>query len=302
MSAGRGDAQSTAVGNRASSEPCRSGRDATRSAHRRFMVTRDAHHTDMPTISQAEADALLAQRSTLQQEFQAVMHAYRLASGAQRKTLKTRLQEVQRQLELVKPKLRAWGEQCHADDRAGIERSKRELVGRLLRWRDELRDRARNPKSPPAERHFADQAGRRLDDILGPLHEAPTVSADGTSIAPPSAPAKAVLPATDPVIAWKPMTARVKGVYGDFEVALTADQTRAYQMGDQLGAATAALGVTVAEYQEWLEWRGFVHCCARTKAGKTCRNLVLAAPTQSVQEWAERMRVGELCATHGGLR
>lgn len=246
-----------------------------------------------------EGEALVARRDAIAQRYQETMVAYQRANGEEKAALKERMQELQLELAQLKPQLRAWGEQCHEHDQGGVPQSKRELVGRLLRWRDELRDRVRNPKAPEAERHFADVAARRLDLILGPL-QVPPASSAAPKVVPPRAdppPAPAVPPA--PPIQWKPTTVTLNGAHCGVTVSLTAEETRDYQTGDPVAVVCRKLGVTVAEYEAWDASAGYVSCCARTRAGKRCKALVPNAGTTSLVDWVQRMRVGELCAVHG---
>jgi hypothetical protein len=80
---------------------------------------------------------------------------------------------------------------------------------------------------------------------------------------------------------------------------LTAQEIVAY-MEDPVSVQAACMGLTSAEYQEYLASQGSVFCCATTKGNKPCRNSIVGAtllpPAQWKKVWAEK----GYCAVHGG--
>ncbi|HZG69346.1 MAG TPA: hypothetical protein VEZ12_21615 [Herpetosiphonaceae bacterium] len=252
-------------------------------------------------MTEAEAADMMARRTAVQQQLNQVMSEYLKASGSAKEALKPRVHELQQELATFKPMLRAWGDQCHEADQAGVQRSKRELVGRLLQWRQELRDRSRNPKAPPAERHFADAAAKRLVHILGPLQKdaAPTSSSQQHDAAPRSDPqSKPDRHSQEATQSEAPgLVVPYKTVWGGSEITLTTEEAREYAR-DPMGTMCRKLGVTEAEFSAWQASAGHVSCSAMTVAGRRCKQLVKGSPTLSLREWVDRMKAGERCETH----
>ncbi len=65
---------------------------------------------------------------------------------------------------------------------------------------------------------------------------------------------------------------------------------------DQWAADT--MGVSKAQYLDWVETDGTPRCGATTKSGHRCRNLVSGGIQRSLREWL-RLE-GGYCAVHGG--
>ncbi|MBU9133659.1 hypothetical protein KTD17_11735 [Burkholderia multivorans] len=62
----------------------------------------------------------------------------------------------------------------------------------------------------------------------------------------------------------------------------------------------AAVGVSDAEYAEWVENNGAVQCIAKTRAGKRCRCFVPGAHYRNALAWKEANDAGGYCSVHGG--
>jgi hypothetical protein len=59
------------------------------------------------------------------------------------------------------------------------------------------------------------------------------------------------------------------------------------------------LGLTIAEYYEFVDRDGIAMCGATTKAGRPCRNHVTGHPWRLEADQWRALHRKELCATHG---
>lgn len=59
-------------------------------------------------------------------------------------------------------------------------------------------------------------------------------------------------------------------------------------------------GLTPDEYAEWIEEDGHVRCCAKTRAGRQCRNSASRKAIADPAEWKALRATGPYCPTHGG--
>ena len=58
-----------------------------------------------------------------------------------------------------------------------------------------------------------------------------------------------------------------------------------------------ALGVTKPEYEGWIDDQYTAYCAAKTKAGRSCRNMVRGGYQVSAKRWVELQ--GGYCVVHG---
>lgn len=107
-----------------------------------------------PIIEQLEREkqALLNQRTQLIQDSVQIMAD---GTAAEKRAVNASLSAIKHKLRNI-----AEAEEQEKGDIPGV--TKRELIGRLVSWRDRLADRIKNPKTPPGERLFSQQA---VDDI-----------------------------------------------------------------------------------------------------------------------------------------
>ncbi|MGP8474838.1 hypothetical protein [Burkholderia sp. PR2] len=64
-------------------------------------------------------------------------------------------------------------------------------------------------------------------------------------------------------------------------------------------APAAAVGVTDAEYAEWVENNGSIQCIAKTRAGKRCRCFVPGTHYRDALAWKAANDAGGYCSIHG---
>lgn len=60
------------------------------------------------------------------------------------------------------------------------------------------------------------------------------------------------------------------------------------------------VGLSKPDYTEWQASDGSVYCCARTKAGKRCRNVVSGGTWLEPAAWKALHEMKGYCAVHGG--
>ncbi len=88
--------------------------------------------------------------------------------------------------------------------------------------------------------------------------------------------------------------------WGRLYVDLKPNQARAY-LDDPTAALAARLGLTRAEFVEWLSSEGSVRCSGVTQKGTRCRSGVKGVSGQMrVAPWKAAKDRGGYCATHGG--
>jgi len=79
---------------------------------------------------------------------------------------------------------------------------------------------------------------------------------------------------------------------------LTVEEAAAYD-SDPDAYVAAYLGLSVAEYSEWLDLRGMPLCGARNRWGSLCRSII--GPMRDINEWRSLHR-NDYCHAHGGER
>lgn len=79
---------------------------------------------------------------------------------------------------------------------------------------------------------------------------------------------------------------------------LTAQEVVAY-MKDPVSVQSARLGLTSAEYQEYIASQGSVLCCATTKGNRPCRNSIVGATLLPPAQWKKVRAEKGYCAVHG---
>lgn len=57
-------------------------------------------------------------------------------------------------------------------------------------------------------------------------------------------------------------------------------------------------GPTPDEYAEWIEQDGLVRCCAKTRAGRQCRNFAPGGGITDPAEWKAFRATAPYCHTH----
>jgi len=77
----------------------------------------------------------------------------------------------------------------------------------------------------------------------------------------------------------------------------SAEQVVAF-VADRDQAIADSLGVTKAQYREWIESFGTPRCGATTKQGTRCKNFVSGGVQLSLKTWLKLD--GDYCAVHGG--
>ena len=78
---------------------------------------------------------------------------------------------------------------------------------------------------------------------------------------------------------------------------LSVDEVKAYNQ-DPDGYVAKAIGVSVADYTDWIENHGMPLCGSKTKAGKLCR-IPTGCIHMPIEQWLEQHRA-HYCKTHGG--
>ena len=118
-------------------------------------------------ISQTEYDIkmkdLLSRRAIGIKNMQIFLACHR-AEGSER--TKQALIESQNVLRLVNEALAEMGEISRRMEGGGVAKTKRELIGSLMVWFDQMADSNKNPATPAAEKLFNQRAIDRIAQIL----------------------------------------------------------------------------------------------------------------------------------------
>lgn len=89
--------------------------------------------------------------------------------------------------------------------------------------------------------------------------------------------------------------ANVRCPWGCKTIWFTPEQVVTF-VADQDQAIADSLGVTKAQYLEWLEAWGMARCGARTAKGTRCKNLIRGSMQFEIEHWLELD--GTYCSVH----
>lgn len=84
---------------------------------------------------------------------------------------------------------------------------------------------------------------------------------------------------------------------GSLTLPITDNDVPSY-IADKESFAARYFGLTLEEYQIWIEWDGAVRCGGYTAKKKRCRNVVATPMQLSPKAWLNLQ--GEYCVHHGG--
>jgi hypothetical protein len=69
---------------------------------------------------------------------------------------------------------------------------------------------------------------------------------------------------------------------------------------DKDGVRAELMGLSKADYQEWVANQGAVYCSGETVEGRPCRNNVVGGTSLAPQGWMALRDAGGYCSAHGG--
>lgn len=111
----------------------------------------------------AEVEKAVAERDSIRRAMDERMGTYRQTGDKGALADHT---ELAKKIREVNGRLKHLGDEVHRVSGCGLVKTKREFIGALMAWSDEMKDLCKNPKTSPAERLFCEKAIKRINVIV----------------------------------------------------------------------------------------------------------------------------------------